>query len=173
MEETKLYWTIVAAIISAGWVLTVFIRDRMSQSIERSSAMVSHLLENDKLIIDNPDIPKYISRTAARNEQYFRSEAVLGEDVFYKAKAYVYRQLNSFDEILSISSKTTGTWSFLKPPSVIEISDWETYIRMTLRHPLYRSILNNEKEIFGSSLRYFWDRNKQAIESAPVDPFMW
>ena len=173
MEEAKLYWTIVVAIISAGWVLAVFIRDRVTQSIERTSAITSHLLEIDKLIIDNPDIPKYLSKTAMQNEQYFRSEAVLEEHIFFKAKTYVYRQLNSFDEILSTSSETTGRLSFLKPPSMIEMSDWETYIRITLRHPLYRSILKNEKEIFGASLRNFWDRNKQSIESTPVDPFMW
>jgi len=148
MEEAKFYWTIVVAIISAGWVLTVFIRDRVSQSIERTSAIITRVLEIDKLIIENPDIPKYLSRTATQKEQYFRSEAVLEEDLFYKAKTYAYRQLNSFDEILSIASKTTGMWSFLKPPSLVEISDWETYIMITLRHPLYRSILNNEKEIF-------------------------
>jgi len=61
----------------------------------------------------------------------------------------------------------------LRPPALIEISDWETYIKIKLRHPLYRSILNNEKEIFGGSLRDFWEKNKKDIESLQVDPFMW
>ncbi len=173
MDEAKLWWTIVVAIVSAGWIMATFIRDRRSQSVERTSAIVNRLLEGDKLIIDHPDIQKYLSQNAAREEKYFRDQAVLEEDVFYKTKTYVYRQLNAFDEILSISSETGGSWSFLKPPALIEISDWDTYIKVELRHPLYRSILNCEKEIFGASLRDFWDKNKKDIESKQADPFIW
>jgi hypothetical protein len=42
-----------------------------------------------------------------------------------------------------------------------------------LRHPLYRSILNHEGEIFGESLRRFWHKHKKKIESTPADPFIW
>jgi len=130
-------------------------------------------MEGDKLLIENPDIQKYISKNARQEEGYFRNEAVLGDAIFYKAKTYVYRQLNSFDEILSIASRTGRRSWFSRPPALIEISDWETYIKIKLRHPLYRSILNNEKEIFGASLRDFWEKNKKDIESLKVDPFMW
>jgi len=174
MDEAKLYWTIVVVIVSAAWAMTAFIRDRVSQSVERTGVIVNRLLEGDKLIIDNPDIQKYISQTAMRDEQYFRDEAaVLNEVLFYKAKTFAYRQLNSFDEILSISSRTTGKFSFLKPPALLEIADWEGYIRVILRHPLYRSILNTEKDIFGKALREFWKHNKRDIESTPVERFIW
>lgn len=173
MDEAKLYWTIVVALVSGGWAVTAFIRDRATQSLERSSAIINRLLEGDKLLIENPDIQQYLSRNAARDEEYFRSQAVLEDKLFYKAKTYAYRQLNSFDEILSISSQAGKGWSFFKPPTLIEISDWETYIKEKMRHPLHRSILKREKRIFGASLRDFWDRHREKIESAPADPFLW
>ncbi|WP_298436780.1 hypothetical protein [Geobacter sp.] len=173
MDEAKLYWTIIVAVVSAGWVVTAFVRDRISQSVERTSVIVNRLLDGDKLLIDNPDIQKYLSQNAARKEDYFRRHEALEDELFYKAKAYVYRQLNMFDEILSISARTGRGWSLLKPPALTELSDWETYIKVKLGHPLCRSILNNEQHIFGVSLRGFWDANRDKIQSTPVDPFIW
>jgi hypothetical protein len=172
MDDPKLYWTIVAAVISAGWVLTSFIRDRASQSVEHTRAIIDRLLGSDQLLIDNPDIQKYLSGNAARGEEYFRDPAVLEDAVFFKAKSFVYRQLNIFDEILSFSTKTSRSWSFLRPPGLIEISAWEVYIKETLRHPLYRSILIRETQLFGAALRRFWNKHKQAIASTPADPFV-
>lgn len=173
MDEVKFYWIIFAAIASAAWIVTAFIRDRVSQSVTSSSMLIARLIENNKLNIENPEIQKFISQNALREEAYFRSGELLEDDLFYRAKTYVYRQLNLFDEILSISSKTRGGFLFLKPAALIEISDWEEYIKEKLRHPLYRSILNHEKHIFGVSLREFWAKNKVAIESTPADPFIW
>ena len=173
MDELTLYWTIVAGVISAGWVVTSFIRDRASQSVERTSAIMDRLLDGDQLLIDNPDIQKYLSGNALRGEKYFHDPAVLEDDLFFKAKTYAYRQLNSFDEILSLASKTSGGWSFLKAPALIEISDWEVYIKVKLRHPLYRSILKHEAHMFGVALRDFWNTHRQEIESTPADPFVW
>jgi len=173
MDEAKLYWTIVVGVLSAGWVVIAFIRDRISESVNRTSAMMNRLMEGDMLTIEHPEIQKYISQNAHRGVDYFRNETVLGEELFYKAKTAVYRQLNLFDEMLSTSSRTSRGYSFLKPPALIEISDWETYIRVKLRHPLYRSILIHERKLFGASLRDFWDKYKREIESSPVDPFIW
>lgn len=173
MDNVSLYWTIVVGIISVGWVLITFIRDRISQSVERTNEMVTRLLEDDKLIIENPEIQMYLSQNAKQDAEYFRNEEVLKEPLFYKAKAAVYKQISMFDEILSISSRTSGRFSFLKPPSLIEISDWEVYIKVKLRHPLYLSILKYEKNIFGKSLRDFWKKNEQKIVSLSIDPFIW
>jgi hypothetical protein len=71
VDELTLYWTIVAGVISAGWVVTSFIRDRASQSVERTSAIMDRLLDGDQLLIDNPDIQKYLSGNALRAEKYF------------------------------------------------------------------------------------------------------
>ncbi|MDP1681417.1 MAG: hypothetical protein Q8L39_06540 [Burkholderiales bacterium] len=173
MDEVNLYWTILVALISAGWIVTTFIRDRISQSLALSSALTSRLMEYDRLNLENPDIQKYISQHSAKAEEYFRSEQVLDEDLFYKAKTLVYNQLNLFDEILSMSSKPSNSWAFLRPAELVEKADWEEYIREKLRHPFYRSILLHEKHIYGASLREFWVSNQSLIESKPADPFIW
>ncbi|MBC8017883.1 MAG: hypothetical protein H7X83_05105 [Verrucomicrobia bacterium] len=77
MDEARFYWTVVVAVVSAGWVVTAFIRDRASQAVDRSSAMVVRLLESDKLIIDNPSIQKYLSQNAGQDEEYFRNQTIL------------------------------------------------------------------------------------------------
>lgn len=178
MTETELfyinfYWTVVVAAVGASWALVEFIRDRRSREVERNSEIMKRLQEVEKAIIDNPDIQKYLSRNAAQEEEYFRNQAVLEEDLFYKAKAHVYSQLNLFDEILSLPSRTSGIRSLLKPPALTERSDWEAFIKMKLRHPLFRSILKHEKKIFGDSLRCFWEKYSKEIESMPADRFAW
>jgi hypothetical protein len=173
VDELTLYWTVVTAVISAGWLVTSFIRDRAAQSVELSSAIMNRLLVADQLLVENPDIQKYLSGNATCGEEHFRDPAVLHDLVFFKAKAFVYRQLNSFDEILSSSSDKSRIWPFLRPPGLIEISDWESYIQEALRHPLYRSILTREARIFGAGLRDFWNKYQHEIESAPASPFVW
>lgn len=175
-EATKVVpvvWPILTAAVAAGWVVITFIRDARKQAIERNGEIMSRLQESEKQIMDSPDIQKYLSQNAGQDEDYFRNQAVLGDDLFYKAKAHVYSQLNLFDEILSLPSRTSGSGSFLKPPALIERSDWETFIKAKLRHPLFRSILKHEKEIFGGALQCFWKKNSKEIESTPADPFVW
>ena len=167
------YWAIVIAVISGCWAFLAFIRDRKSNSIKQSKATITRLIEYSKLQIENPDIQKYLSQNASMNEMYFRDLKRLEEDIFFKAKTIVYIQLNLFDEILSASSQASTKWSFLKPVSLYELTDWEDYIKETLRHPLYRSILNNENHIFGAVLRDFWNINKREIEIKSADPFIW
>lgn len=173
MDKVNLYWTIVVGIISAGWVVVTFLRDNIAKSLERNKEIVTRLLEDDKLIIENPDIQRYLSENAKQDVAYFRSEEVLKDTLFYRAKSLAYKQLSMFDEILSVSSMTSRKWPLLKPPSLIELSDWETYIRVKLRHPLYQSILMYEKNIFGESIRSFWEKNEKDIISMPIDPFIW
>jgi hypothetical protein len=173
MGGANIYWTIIVGLISAGWAGTTFLRDRVSQSIERTSALVGRLMEVDKLTMENPEAQKYISQNAEQKEEWFRDKSLLGGDLFYKAKTLAYRQLNAFDELLSVSSRTSKRTSFMKPADVIELPAWERYIMVKLRHPLYRSILIHEEEIFGESLRRFWHKHKKKIELAPADPFIW
>lgn len=172
MDEANFFWEIFAALVSAGWVVTVFFRDRISQSLALSSALLTRLMEYEKISLENPEIQKYLSQNAKRDEAFFEDEKNLDEDIFYQAKTLVYTQLNLFDELLSISSKTNGIWSFLRP-TVVEKKDWEGYMKEKLRHPLYRSILIHEENIYGASLREFWKRNRKVIESKSADRFIW
>ncbi|MEK6260253.1 MAG: hypothetical protein AABP62_16665, partial [Planctomycetota bacterium] len=116
---------------------------------------------------------KYISENAKQDDEWFRSNSLISDDIFYKAKTLAYNQLNLFDEISSVSSNTSGRWFLLRPAPVVELSDWYEYMIEKLRHPLYRSILKHENHIFGASLRDFWDKNRVAIESKDADPFIW
>lgn len=169
----EFYWTVVGVAVGAGWALVEFIRDRRSQEVEHNSEIMKRLQEVEKAIIDNPDIQKYLSKNAAREEEYFRNQTVLEEDIFYKAKAHVYCQLNLFDEILSIPSRAGGILSILMPPALTERLDWEAFIKVKLRHPLFRSILKHEIQIFGDSLQCFWRKNSKEIESMSADRFAW
>lgn len=171
MDEAKFYWTVVVAVVSAGWIVVTFLLQRMAQSVDGTKELMRQLLEYDKLNIENPAIQQYISRTAAQPEAHFRTDSLLADTLFFQAKAMAYSQLNLFDQILSVSSTTR--WLLLKPPALIEFSAWEAYMVEKLRHPLYRSILNREAHIFGASLRRFWSRHRKAIESKPADPFVW
>lgn len=172
LEVADFYWGVVVALVGAGWLVMLFIRDRNSASAERSSALIKRLHEIEQLIIDHPDIQKYLSLTVTKEEGHFRTPEVLQDDAFYKAKAFVYWNLSLFDEILSITT-TFKSGPAILAPQVLELSDWESYIRRKFKHPLYRSILNNEGEIFGAALREFWSANKAAIDAAPVDPYTW
>lgn len=129
-------------------------------------------MEYETVHLQNPEIQKYISQNAARDEAFFRDPKNLEDDLFFKAKTLVYTQLNLFDELLSLSSSTSGIWAFLRP-TIVEQKDWEGYIKEKLRHPFYRSILIHEDDIYGASLREFWKRNRKAIEAKPANPFIW
>lgn len=84
-----------------------------------------------------------------------------------------YTQLNLFDEVLSNIAKTRQGWAFLRPAGLPEKADWEEYIKVKLRHPLYRSILNHEQHIFGAALREFWNAHQAEIEAKLTDPYIW
>lgn len=173
LETASFYWTVVAGIVGALWIAVQFLRDRIAQSVTHTNALIERLMTIDKLLIDNPESQQYLSATAVQGEDYFREAGRLNESCFYKAKTLAYMHLNTFDELLSLSSQKRGPFSLMNPPALIELSDWENYILVKIRHPIYRSILNNEKEIFGASLRDFWAQHKKKIETATSDPFIW
>lgn len=172
LDIADFFWGVVVALVGAGWFVMLFIRDRNFASAERSSALIKRIHEMDQVIIDHPDIQRYLSLSLTKEEGYFRTPEVLQDDTFYKAKAFVYWHLNLFDEILSIAS-TFKSGPAILAPRVVELSDWETYIRHKFKHPLYRSILNNEGKIFGVALRDFWSANEASINALPVDAYSW
>jgi len=173
METEKFYWTIVTAVVSAVWIIALFIRDRHSVAAARSSTLINRMVEIDKLLMEHPDIQKYMSSTVAKPEGYFHDPALLQDELFFKAKSFAYLHINLFDELLSSSKQSQRGLSLLMPPDVIELSDWEQYIKRKCRHPLYRSILNNEAEVFGAALREFWSTSKGSIDTSAASPFVW
>jgi hypothetical protein len=172
-ESGPWQWPIVAGIASGVWALVTWGINRSERRVRATSDIVSRLLEGDALKIENPEIQRYLSASACTTPSSFRSPSVLSDLAFFKAKSFVYRQLNMFDEILSYAS-ASGTWPpFLRLPAFVEIKDWESYIIVVLRHPLHRSIIEHEQHIFGQSFRDFWKKHEDEILSRPADPFVW
>lgn len=169
----NLYWTAIAAIFGALWAVAIFVRDRNASAVQQTSALIGRILEIDKFLMEHPEIQKYISFTAAKPEEYFRSPGVLEDDMFYKAKSLAYFHINLFDDLLSLAERSRTWLTILMPPRVRELPDWEVYITRKFSHPLYRSILNNEGEIFGAALRGFWAVSKQSLDPAGSKPHNW
>jgi len=172
--DPNIYWTIIAAVAGAAWTLVTAIGERRSKALEQSRAIMDRLFEGDKLLVEHPDIAKYLSAVAGNSEPYFIDPARLSELEFFKAKAYLYSQLSAFDEILAVTSQTgSGIYSLFKPPGILEIADWEEYMKHRLTHPLARSIMENEASIFGRGLRDFWLRKREAISGQTLNPHSW
>jgi len=170
---TEFYWTVIVALCAGGWAMMIAVRDRKAQAIRHSNSIIDRLLESDKLIVENPDIQMYLSRTAQEDEARFRSPEVLNDMQFFKAKAYLYGQLNLFDEILSAAAQIKSSRFLLGPPEIIEIADWEMFIRHKLTHPMCRSILRNESAIFGRALQEFWRKHESDILAQAPDSYSW
>lgn len=172
LDIADFFWGVLVALGGAIWVIILFIRDRKSACAELSRSLIKRIHEMDKTIVEHPDIQKYLSLNAAQDEKYFRTPEVLQDDSFYKAKSLAYWHLNLFDEIIRNAAAFKSGPAMLSP-QVAELADWETYIKHKIKHPLYRSILNNESQIFGSALREFWTKNKGVVDSKPIDPYLW
>lgn len=173
MTGMEFYWTGVVALCGTGWAVVSAIRDHKKQNLEHSRAIVGRLLEGDKVIIDHPEIQKYLSATALEDEHYFQETERLEDEQFFKAKSYLYSQLNLFDEILSAAAQAKNSIFFLRPPEISELEDWEEYIMHKLTHPLCRSILMIESRIFGRTLQDFWTKHESVIASKLPDRFSW
>ena len=172
MGVADLLWAVLAAVGGAIWVLVLFIRDRKTARAELNSSLIKRIHEMDKTVIEHPEVQQYLSLNAGREEQYFRTAEVLNDVAFYKAKSFAYWHLNLFDEIICNASESQAGPTVLSP-QVAELADWETYIKHKIGHPLYRSILNNESQIFGLALRDFWVKNKGEVDAIGIDPYSW
>lgn len=173
MEDVEVCWLILAGVVGAAWSLGTCIRTLRTQGVELTNKVINCLLEGDQLVIEHPEVQMYLSRNARQDAAFFHPDPVPGEPEFYQAKSFVYRQLNIFDFLLSISPAKVKKISFFNVSPVAEISDWHSYIQCKLRHPLYQWILDNEGEIFGAALRDFWKKHKTEILSRPIDPLLW
>jgi hypothetical protein len=169
----NVYLALAVAVGGALWTVVTAIRDRRSKAVEQSRAVMDRLLESDKLLVEHPDIAKYLSATAGSTEQYFRDPARLDELEFFRAKSFLYSLLSTFDELLSFTSQAgSGVSALFKPPGILEIGDWEEYMKHRLSHPLARSIMAHEAPIFGRGLQDFWSRHREAIARSS-DPYSW
>ena len=179
IDSTNLWWSFIVACVSSGWIYITSLRQKIAEALEQNRIIMSLLVECDKIIIDNPELQKFISNNALREVNYFRSPEMLDMDIYFKAKTFAYRQINLFDQILSADTLEYNPLIFkafyplIKPACLLEKSAWESFICAKLRHPLYFSILKHESHIFGDSLRSFWKTKMAYIETLDIDPFLW
>ena len=154
------------------WAVILFYRDYRQRLQDKSVELIKMLIETDRQHMQDPSVHMYMSEHALEAADFFRDGARLKEETFFKAKSAAYATLNFFDS-LTANSKTSWIRRLIRAPRILEINDWNTYMIHKLRHPLYRSILENELHIFGSALQDFWAKNKALIVSKPADPYMW
>jgi hypothetical protein len=173
MTAMMSYWTLVVAFFTIVWTLITLIREQKTLAVSQSGSIMARLIESDRLIVEHPEIQRYLAKTATMEETFFRSPAVLDDNDFIKSKSYLYSKLNSFDEILSVSRHGKLAKFLLAPPKILEMVNWEAYMIQRLKHPLCRSIMKNELTIFGGALQDFWKDKKAEIESSAPDMFSW
>lgn len=173
IEAVSLYWTVIAGVAFGAFAVFRLLRDRSAAAAAQSQAMVSRLLEFDLVTLQHPEIQKYLAQNACQPVEFFRSDEVLQDSLFFQAKSKVYWQLNFADEILSLSAANQSLPKFFLPADMIEKSDWDTYFKVKLSHPLFRCILIHEGKIFGTALRDFWETHRDEIEGESCDPFVW
>ena len=167
------FWAQFVAAVGAVWAIITLVRDRRSRALAHTQSIMSRLLELDRMIIEHPDAQMFLSAHATSGEVSFMHPDLLKDAAFFKAKTLLYYQINLFDLIIASSNQTRRGNIFTHPPKVIEISDWEEYIKRKLSHPLCRCIMHNESHIFGRGLRDFWEAHRASIEAMPPDPFSW
>jgi hypothetical protein len=178
MDEMQFYWMVFAAVVFAFWTIITQIRTSKLQQQERNSSMVSRLLDFDRLCIEHPEIQQYLAETSMKEKEYFRLPERLKEKIFFQAKSHVYAKLNVMDEIVATGKSSKIRELFLGPSALNQLSDWETYFRVILRHPLYRSIMEDKEEskIFGATLRDFYKSKGPKSADAGTgkpNPFIW
>ncbi len=169
----EFYWTIVAAVFGGLWAILSMVRDQRRQVVEDTRAVMARLLEFERLGIEHPEIRMYLSVTALEREDYFRDPQRLTENEFFKAKSFMYAQLDMFDEILAILAHNRSLLVTFRTKAILEDADWKAYMKQWMAHPLSRSILNNEGHIFGNELQSFWKINEANISASIPDRFSW
>jgi|GEM_PF-3752826 len=98
--------------------------------------------ELDRLIVSNPEIAQAFMSMANRQEPYFTAPAaVVPRDKLYcQLKAFVYLQLNFFEEIYLTTTKSEGV------ADQFEKEKWNQFIFHYMRHALLREVFEAEKD---------------------------
>lgn len=106
-----------------------------------SSKLWDRQNELDKLMLGNPAVAKAFMSMANRPEPYFGSPVaqVPRDDLYCQLKAFVYMQLNFFEEIFLTTSASTSV------ARQFEREQWNEFIFQYMRHSLLREVFQAEK----------------------------
>jgi hypothetical protein len=95
----------------------------------------------DRLVFSHPAVGREFMAMADRSVPYFTAPAdvVPRDDLYCQLKAFVYLQLNFFEEIFLTTSASPGV------ASQFEREEWNSFIFHYMRHPLLREVFEAEK----------------------------
>ena len=98
--------------------------------------------ELDRLVFSSPEVAQAFMEMAKRKTPYFTAppDKVPRDSRYCQLKAYVYLQLNFFEEIYTTTSNSKGVAKqFVR-------EDWQVFIFRYMRHPLLREVFYAEKD---------------------------
>lgn len=155
----------LAILLTIGGLLITLVvayKDLVFSNLERANKMTDRLIEIDKMLFDYPEIQITLERESGRTTANYFACARHDED-FVKLKAFLYANLNVFDEIISIAFRGLGI------KSVIEFAAWKNYIILRMRHPLFRELYDTEKESWGLRFKRFREEEYRQEIDTPLD----
>jgi hypothetical protein len=154
-------WQVSLAILLTigGLIVTLAIalKDLLLSNLDRANKMTDRLIEIDKILLDHPELQMTLERESGRKTADYFASAKHEQD-FVRLKAFLYANLNVFDEIISIAFRGPGI------KRVIEFDAWQHYIIRRLRHPLFRELYDSEQENWGPKFARFRQKHWQEIE---------
>lgn len=149
----------IIALLTSFWTYWIT-RDHLL--LERVHRLTDRLYEFDRILIEYPEIQKFMYEQSLQTHAHFVRGTEHTEQ-FFRIKTFVYLQLNLWDEIFTV---VAGNKRLEK---VFEFEDWKTYIVKKMRHPLIREVFDRESSIWGMKIRQFVETQRTEILEA-VDP---
>jgi len=125
--------------------------------------------ELDRLMFTAPEVAQVFRNMANRTRPYFTAspEEVPRDNRYYQLKAFVYLQLNFFEEIYITTSTSEGV------AKQFEREDWHLFIFQYMRHALLREVFHAEKDraYTGEFVRFLSQHEAQWQGEADQDLF--
>jgi hypothetical protein len=174
---TKLIFGQLIVLIATGVVVvwytyeTSIIRKETSRQavLSPSATLWDRQNQLDRLVFSYPVVAREFMSLANRKEPFFTApaEEVPRDDLYCQLKAFVYLQLNFFEEIYLTTSASPGV------ASQFEREEWNSFIFHYMRHPLLREVFEAEKDraYTGEFVRFMTTNMGQWQGTAEMDLF--
>lgn len=147
---TKLIIGQLVVLIATGAVVvwytyetSIIRRETSRQAVLNPSAILwDRQNQLDRLVFSHPVVAREFMSLAKREEPFFTApvEEVPRDDLYCQLKAFVYLQLNFFEEIYLTTTASPGV------ASQFEREAWNSFIFHYMRHPLLREVFEAEKD---------------------------
>ena len=151
--------------IALGLSGVAFFSTRQNFHRDTNHRLTDRVYEINKLIIEKPEITKFLFEKSFHTGLYFVTETP-HDLMYFQAKAWIYFHLDFFDEICSVATGDT------KLEQAIEFDSWKDWIIEKMKHPLYREIYERESKMWGENFKKFLQENLPGSLDKPkrLDP---